>query len=208
MEFTTIQIIGYISSLIIAISMTLNSIVKFRWVNLVGATIMTGYGIAFGAIPVAVLNAFIMAADIYYLIKIYSKKEEFETLEMTSNNHYLLRFLSFHSKEIQIFFPGFTYKPENNTMSFFVLRNMSVAGIFLAHKTNEHTLRVSLDFVIPEYRDFKNGRYIYLRLKNKFIDHGITKIIADGNSKDYIKYLEKLGFNKNHDGMYEKIIAE
>ncbi|MDD2386271.1 MAG: hypothetical protein PHP52_05760 [Bacteroidales bacterium] len=207
MEFSIIQIIGYVSSIIIAISMTLNSIVKFRWVNLVGATIMAGYGFVFGAIPVGILNSFIMAADIYYLVKIYSKNEKFETLEIRSDNRYLLRFLSFHNKEIQFFFPEFNYKPEVNTISFFVLRDMLVTGIFLAHKIDVNTLCVGLDYVIPEYRDFKNGKYIYKRIINKFIESGITKIITDGNSKQYITYLEKLGFNKNQKGMYEKKIA-
>ncbi|MDD2634951.1 MAG: hypothetical protein PHW82_05570 [Bacteroidales bacterium] len=207
MELSIIEIIGYASSIIIAISMMLNSIVKFRWVNLVGATIMTGYGFALGAIPVGILNSFIMAADIYYLVKIYSKKEKFETLEIRSDNRYLLKFLSFHSKDIQYFFPGFQYKPEVNTISFFVLRDMRVTGIFLAHKTDKNTLNVGLDYVIPEYRDFKNGRYIYKRIINKFIDSGITKIVTNGNSKQYIKYLEKTGFIKNQEGMYEKKIA-
>ncbi len=206
MDLSIIEIIGYASSIIIAISMMLNSIVKFRWVNLLGATIMTGYGFALGAIPVGILNAFIMAADIYYLTLIYSQKEEFETLEIRSDNRYLLKFLSFHNKDIQLFFPEFRYKPEMNTISFFVLRNMSVTGIFLAHKIDENTLCVGLDYVIPEYRDFKNGKYIYKRIINRFIESGITKIITDGNSKQYTAYLKKLGFNKNKEGMYEKKI--
>lgn len=207
MELTTIQIIGYTASLIVAVSMTMNSIVKFRWINLVGATTMATYGFIFGAIPVGILNTFILSVDIFYLYKIYSKKETFETLEIRSDNKYLMRFLSFHDKEIQKFFPGFKYQPEMNTISFFVLRNMSVAGIFLAHKIDEHTLCVGLDYVIPAYRDFKNGRYIYLRLKKQFIGQGINKIVAAGDSHKYIKYLEKLGFHKNQDGMYEKVIA-
>jgi len=168
---------------------------------------MTTYGFVLGAIPVGILNFFIVVVDVYYLAKIYSTKETFEILEVRADNKYLTRFLDFHKKEILKFFPKFEYKSEMNTVSFFVLRNMAVAGIFLAHKQDEHTLFVGLDYVIPAYRDFKNGRYIYLRLKKDFINQGITKIVTHGDSSTYIQYLEKLGFHKNQEGMYEKSIV-
>lgn len=195
---------GYVASAIIALSMTMNSIVKFRWINLVGALSFATYGFLIDAIPVTFLNGFIALVDIYYLSKIYSKKEHFETLEVRSDNKFLIRFLKFHDKEIQKFFPGFSYKPEMNTISFFVLRNMNVAGIFLAHRENNDTLKVGLDYVVPEYRDFKNGHYIYHRLRNKFIKQGLKKVVIPVYSKKYAAYLKKMGFKKVGENLFEK----
>lgn len=195
---------GYVASAIIALSMTMNSIVKFRWINLVGALSFATYGFFINAIPVTFLNGFIALVDIYYLSKIYSKKERFETLEVRSDNKFLIRFLKFHDKEIQKFFPGFSYKPEMNTISFFVLRNMNVAGIFLAHRENNDTLKVGLDYVVPEYRDFKNGHYIYHRLRNKFIKQGLKKVVIPVYSKKYAAYLKKMGFKKAGENLFEK----
>ena len=202
----TLQIIGYIASAIIAFSMTLNSIVKFRWVNLAGALTFSIYGFLIGALPVAFLNGFIVSVDIFYLYRIYAKTELFDTLEIRGNNKYLLKFLKFHDKEIQNFFPGFSYKAEINTISFFVLRNMAVAGIFLAHKEDESILRVGLDYVIPEYRDHKNGKFIFHRLRQSFLDKGFEKVITNANSTKHIRYLKKIGFTKNKDGAFEKIL--
>lgn len=207
MELSVLQIIGYIASIIIAVSMTMNSIVKFRWINLVGATTFSTYGFIIGAYPVGLLNAFIISVDIYYLIKIYSKKESFEILEVRPENRYLIRFLEFHNTDIQKHFPGFSYQPELNTVSFFIMRDMLVAGVFLAHKEDDDTLRVGLDYVIPKYRDFKNGKYIYFRLKNRFTQSGIKRIVADGNSKTYSLYLRKQGFKETRDGFFEKEIV-
>ncbi len=207
MEVSLLQWIGYLASIIIAISMMMSSILKFRWINLIGALTFSTYGFLIGAWPVGFLNAFIALVDIYYLYSIYSKKEVFEILEVRADNRYLLRFLQFHEKEIQHFFPGFTYQPELNTVSFFVLRNMAVAGVFLAHRKEDHCLSVGLDFVLPEYRDFKNGKYIYLRLRNRFINEGFTKVIAEGKSEKYSDYLSKLGFEKNSEGLFEKSLV-
>ncbi|HNW55063.1 MAG TPA: hypothetical protein PKN21_12380 [Bacteroidales bacterium] len=207
MEISLLQWIGYFASATIAISMMMSSILKFRWINLAGALTFSTYGFLIGALPVGFLNAFIALVDIYYLYTIYSKKEVFEILEVRADNRYLLRFLQFHEKDIQHFFPGFAYQPELNTVSFFVLRNMAVAGVFLAHRKENHCLSVGLDFVLPEYRDFKNGKYIYLRLRNRFINEGFTKVIAEGRSEKYSSYLSKLGFEKNSEGLFEKALV-
>ncbi len=201
-----LQIMGYVASVIIAFSMTLNSIVKFRWVNLSGALTFSIYGFLIGAIPVGILNGFIVSVDIYYLWRIYTKKELFDTLEVREDNRYLLKFLDFHAQEINKFFPGFTYKPEMNTLSFFILRNMAVAGVFLAHKEGDDCLKVGLDFVIPEYRDFKNGKFIYHRLGQSFKDSGIKRVIAEARHKAHRKYLKKLGFKEQKPGLYEMIL--
>lgn len=196
--------IGYVASAIIALSMTMNSIVKFRWINLVGAATFACYGFLIDAYPVMVLNGFIVSVDVYYLFRIYSKKQLFDTLEVRGDNQYLLKFLKYHSTEIQKFAPGFVYRPEMNTVSFFVLRNMAVAGVFLAHREDKNTLRVGLDYVIPEYRDYKNGKFVYHRLREVFIKEDFHIVIADGGTDKHISYLKKFGFKENNKGLFEK----
>src|SRR6056297_449360 len=208
METNILEWIGFAASVIIALSMTMSSIVKFRWINFIGATTFSIYGFLIGSLPVGFLNGFIAVVDTYYLITIYGKKEVFETLEVQDDNKYLLRFLAFHHKDIQKFFPGFTYNPETNTTGFFILRNMAVAGIFLAHREDSNILRVELDYVIPEYRDFKNGKFIYLHLRKKFTQEGFDMVKASGKSKKYTRYLKKLGFNKDSKGVYFKILEK
>ena len=178
--------------------MTMSSIVKFRWVNLVGASTFATYGLLINAVPVALLNGFIVSVDIFYLIRIYGKKELFETLEIRKDNRYLIRFLEFHNKEIQKFFPGFTYKPEMNTISFFVLRNTNIAGIFLAHRDGDKILKVGLDYVVPEYRDYKNGKFIYHTLNDDFVKGGYQ----------HANYLKRLGFSNITGDLYEKLLVK
>ncbi len=200
MDINILVWIGYIGSGIIAISMMMNSIVKFRWINLLGAVTFATYGFLINAMPVIALNGFIVSVDIYFLFRIYTKSHLFDTLEVRGDNKYLLKFLNYHNEEIQKFFPGFVHKPQMNTVSFFVLRNMAVTGLFLAHKEDENTLKVGLDYVIPEYRDYKNGKYVYHRLKDRFIEDGIKKVVSKSNTPKHISYLKKLGFeNKGND---------
>jgi hypothetical protein len=196
MELNVLQSIGYAASMIIAVSMMMSSVIKFRWINITGALIFSVYGFLINAIPVCILNGIIVIVDAYYLATIYTKKDVFEILEIKAESEYLIRFLKFHDTKIQKFCPGFSYKPDMNTVSFFILRNMSVAGLFLAHRENGNVLKVGLDYVLPEYKDFKNGKYVYFNLRTNFIDAGYTSVIAEGNNQKYFTYLRKLGFSE------------
>ncbi|SMO41232.1 hypothetical protein SAMN06265379_101617 [Saccharicrinis carchari] len=208
MDIDILEWIGYAASLMIAISITMSSIVKFRILNLIGALIFSLYGFLIGALPVGFMNLFIAFVDLYFLIQIFKTKEAFEILEVRPNDNYLARYLQFNEREIQRFFPGFTYNPEWNDLSFFVLRDMQVAGLFLAHRQADNVLRVRLDYVGPKYRDFKNGRYIYSRLRKYFSEHGITMVLADAGSKNHLKYLKKIGFEEQPDGSCAKVLEK
>ena len=67
--------------------------------------------------------------------------------------------------------------------------------MFLAHRENETVLHVGLDYVLPEYKDFKNGKYVYFKLKQKFIDAGYTSVVAKGNNQNYQCYFPKCFHN-------------
>lgn len=203
MEFSTLHIIGYVASIFIAISMTMSSFVKFRIINLIGATLFFTYGMLIGALPVALLNAFIISVDIYYLYRIFSKKEAFDIMWVRNDNKYLKRFIEFYGDDIHHFFPDFRFDPEKNTHSFFILRNMAVAGVFLGRRENQNILFVGLDYVIKEFRDYKNGKFIFHRLQDKIIEDGFDKIITKGHNKHHQKYLRKLGFIEKSDGQFE-----
>lgn len=74
MEFA--EILGYIASGFVAISLMLGNILYLRWLNLIGASLSCVYGLMIEAYPVLVLNLFISVADIYYIYKIYTTKAD------------------------------------------------------------------------------------------------------------------------------------
>jgi len=196
--------IGYLASVVIAISMLMNSIQKLRWINLFGAALFSIYGFLLKAYPVGLLNGFIVAIDIYYLFKMYSTKEYFRFLEVRNDNKYLEAFIDFHLKDIRKYFPNFTFHPQKNKISLLILRNMNVAGVILAHENNDKILNVGLDFVIPEFRDQKPGRFVYKKNLYFFSKLGYETLCSKSQSKSHDKYLKKMGFIKGNLSNYEE----
>ncbi len=196
-----LSILGYAASIIVATGMMMSSIKILRWINLLGAITFSTYGFLIGALPVGILNSFIVMIDIYHLITIYTKKEYLKPLPVRGDNKLLLEFLNFYKEDIKNFFPDFYYKPEINKFSFFVLRDMSIAGLILAREYEPEILKISLDYTIPQYRDFKVGKYVYDTHIQKFKDSGYKLLIAFPSNKKQKNYFDKMGFAPtNHNG--------
>ena len=204
MTIDWLEWLGYLASLIVLISLLMSSILKLRWINLLGSTIFALYGFLIGALPVGFMNMGIAFINIYYLIKIYGSKEYFKILPIETNTEYFKYFLNFYKEEIEKFRNRTTFNIDDHVVSFFILRNMVPAGIFLASKYNEQTLEVELDFVIPEYRDFKTGNYIFGDRKDYFLEKGFSSFISFATIEQHIRYLKKVGFEERTNDKGEK----
>ncbi|MDA3854415.1 MAG: hypothetical protein PF444_09290, partial [Bacteroidales bacterium] len=155
-EINYLEWIGYIGSIIIAISLMMTSMVKLRWLNFVGALIFTIYGVAIHAFPVALVNGFITLIDVYFLFKMYTTKDYFTIQEINADNAYLDQFVHFYKEAIPKDFPNFKRGDNEGKLAFLVLRNMQVAGLFIGKKNKDNMLDIELDFATTQNRDFKS----------------------------------------------------
>lgn len=74
-----IEWIGYCASILIAISLTMTSIVPLRIINSIGCFLFVVYGIYVGVYPVAIANGVIIIINIYNLYKLYILKQNKKT---------------------------------------------------------------------------------------------------------------------------------
>lgn len=190
--------IGYLASVVVAVSLTMSSIKRLRWLNMFGSGVFAFYGFAIHAYPVGVLNLFIVFVNIYYLRQMYSAKDSFKAIKVNNNDAYLEYFIDFYSQQITNFFPSFSkdmYSEElsDSVVSVLLIRNAVVAGVFIGVREGQD-LRVVLDFVAPAYRDLKPGEFIYQKNKTMFNELGLERFKCLSTNKAHQKYLSKMGF--------------
>lgn len=65
------ELLGYSASLMIALSLSMRSLLTLRVINLTGALLFTIYGLLIGALPVAALNFYIVLVNLYYLQQMF-----------------------------------------------------------------------------------------------------------------------------------------
>lgn len=213
LNISLLEWVGYLGSVLVAVSLTMSSIVKLRWFNLVGAGIFSFYGFAIGSLPVGLLNLFIVLANIYYLIRIYNRKETFKLIPTTLKDSYLQYFLDFNNKEIQIFFPDYRQfiavdrGHAEDTVALLLLRDTQVAGVFSGIKKTED-LFIYLDYVTAPYRDLKPGEYIYKKKVNVLKDLGVKRLICEIEHSQHKEYLRKMGFIEEKSGNKSRFVKE
>ena len=200
---TLFELIGYLASIIIAISLLMKSLIRLRILNGIGALFFVVYGILIHAYPVAVLNGIIVIIDSYYLLQMLKRSDYFTLMEVSSNSTYLAYFLDFHREDIHSFFPDFSYQPEQSDLVFFVLRNTIPAGLVIIRKEGNKG-SVLLDYALKDFRDFKIGSFIFDDNADLLLGHGIDHLETYSQNPEHVRYLIQMGFENKEDNCFHK----
>lgn len=188
------ELIGYLASLLILVSMTMANIVRLRVFNLLGAITFTVYGLLINSIPVAATNAFIIGINVYYLFTMMHTQSYFKILKVSSNNEYLVFFLDFYQDDMLKYQPDIPLNITENSLNLFILRDMVPAGLVSGRSTSEGIFTVDIDYVIPRFRDFKTGKFLFRENLHFFRDEKIKEIRTFAFNRTHIDYLTKIGF--------------
>ena len=188
---------GYLASVLLAIGLIVNNDLKFRWLNAGGCLAFIIYGAVLNAIPVILTNGILLVINIFYLYKIYRRKEFFELLEFSSGGIMVDRFLSFYQADIAAFFPDFKRDQLEGNLNFVVLRDLVIANIFSASVSESGNAEVMINYTVARYRDYKVGRFIFEKEKQYLLAKGVKKILySKVTNRNHEKFLHVMGFTR------------
>lgn len=194
MEIDWVNWFGYLASLVILISLTMVSIIRLRWINFVGCVLFAIFGFMINSLPTALMNVGIAIINLYYLYNIYNTKEKFELLEEDLRSNYLKHFIEVNYEEVSKQITEEELRSQDKAL--YLLRDNNLAGIVVGERKGREFF-IKLDFVIPPYRDYKLGEYLFTENTEYFKKNNITKLIARATEQSHRIYLEKIGFKEN-----------
>lgn len=189
--------LGYLATLLLAISLLVNNDLKFRWLNLGGCIAFIIYGTVLNAIPIVLTNFILLCINAYFLFRIYNHKELFEILEFEESGKLPEKFIAFNEKDIKKYFPDFHIQEQEGNISFIVLRDLVIANVFSARILSEGIAEVMIDYTANRFRDYKVGRFIFEKEKQFLLSKGVQKLFyATVSNRQHEKFLLKMGFKK------------
>ena len=202
---TIYELIGYLGSALIVVSLTRRSILRLRLFGLAGTTTFLVYALLIEAYPIAIVNVIIIGIHVYFLRQLLSRKKEFfRVLTVRKDSRYLDYFLEFYEEQIKEEQPEFVRVPSDDNVRAFILRDLVPAGLFIGRMCPDRSIEVLLDFVIPQYRDFRIGNYLYSRRSGLFADGTCERAWSVARTKLHAEYLERMGFVPEENGTYVK----
>jgi hypothetical protein len=186
--------IGYAASLVILVSLLMTNVFRLRMINLVGSLFFALYGWLIGSWPVCVINLVIAGIDGWYLVQSLRVSAFFDLQPAESvGPEFLKRFFLYHERDLMAHAPGLTIEDLQEACTCLIFRNLLPVGVFSIRRRGPDA-DVVIDFMIPEYRDFKAGMFLYKTKRMHFKEQGIKRFHAVARHPSHPKYLQKNGF--------------
>ncbi len=190
------SIIGWGGSALVVWSLLQTRILRLRLLNLIGCVILVGFNAVVGVWPMVGMNAVLAVINVVHLWRLLRHRHddaEYQVLPVNSADAYLGYILERHQKDITRFNPGFTLAA--SPYAFLVQHGDRTVGVVLAHDAGTGRAQIDLDYVVPKYRDFTPGEFVYRR-SDVFTDQGFHQVIAPPRMRDSTPYLKNLGFHR------------
>ena len=194
------EIIGYIGSARVIVSMLMTSVVKLRVINTIGSVIFCTYALCIHSYPTAAMQVALIIINLINLHKLLNTKKEYSVVKLTGADSFPKYFLEQNGEDIKKIFPEFEQINSDDSV-YLICCHSDCAGILVGTPASENALNVSLDYTTPAYRDTSVGKFLYNKLK----DWNIQKLTAKTTIEQHEKYLLKMGFTKNAAG-FEKTL--
>lgn len=206
-----ISFLGYLAAVFLAVSLLVTRALWFRWINLLGNFTFVLYGAYIHAFPVILTNCVLFIINSVQLAKLYSRKEHFEFVQIHTGDEIVGSFLKFHRKDLAKYFPGFQFTDDAGRISFMVLRDLTIANLFVARKAAEEgTIIVEINYTVPKFRDYKVGKFIFDEGSDYLKAHSVHTIRTRSYLSEHTEFLKRMGFTstvKHGEVYFEKKIA-
>ncbi len=112
---------------------------------------------------------------------------------------FLENFLDYYKKDIFKFFPDFDPATITENNGYIILRNVVPVGLFIYEEKSDGIIEIKLDYIIPDYRDFKNASFTLSSQAELLKQRGFKTFITTSNISTHRNYLKKIGFVQNLD---------
>ena len=188
-----VELVGYVASAFVVLSFAMSSIVKIRTISLVGSVFYVAYGILIGSVPIILANATIVVFHCVALYREFSAKSGLGATPIDPAAPFLVDFLHSHLDDIHRSQPEYGERPSDT--AFVLMREGMPAGAILGTRDAD-TLHLTLDYVLPAYRDSQLGRWVYGDRASALRAHGIREVTASPTTDVHRHYLEHVGFER------------
>lgn len=182
-----VELIGYIGSLLVVISMLMTSVVRLRVINMIGSAIFTGYALAIHSYPTAALNFSLVCINGYNLVALCRGKKDYAVVPI-ADGAFLSYLWDVYGDDIAAFFPQ-ARRDAGYTRAYVVCCGATAAGIFLGMADGD-SITVAVDYTTPAYRDCSVGRCLYAYLARQHV----RELRVEDASDRHRPYLKNMGF--------------
>lgn len=194
--------LGWAGSALLIVSLLQTRVLRLRVLNTVAAVALVLFNALIEVWPMVAMNVAIIAINTVQIVRLRTAAhaEGYTLLEVDPRDEYLRHVMRVHEGDIRRYYPEFVFDPAAQTgTAVLILRGDETAGVVLLKDSNEPgTAQLTLDYVMPRYRDFTPAEYVYDR-SGWFAERGYERVVAPTGLVTDDPYLVRLGFRREGD---------
>ncbi len=206
---SALEILGWISSILVVWSLMQARVLRFRVMNLAGAALATVVNALLGIWPFAAMNGAIAVIDVYWIWRLTRERHDsdvYDVVEVGIDDAYLRHVLTLKADDVVATHPAFsvddvvgpTGKDRPTAAAarsaFLVLRGDETVGLVVVRDAGAGIGEVEVDYVTERFRDFTPGEFVYRR-SGVFALKGFTQLVADAGPGTS-DHFGKVGFTR------------
>lgn len=201
-----VEAVGWLGSLILVVSLTQTRVMRFRVLNLVACAVLVGYNAVIEVWPMVAMNVVLVGINTWVIARLVRSRHDartYDAVEMSVGEPFLARVLERHAADIATLEPTLPRDlaatvPASADHAFVVTTGDELVGVVLTRAgSSAEEQHVLLDYVLPAYRDFTPGEFVY-RSDGPFARLGTRRVVARPSASSE-KYLRALGFRFDGD---------
>ena len=193
-----LEIVGWVGSAVLVVSLLQTRVMRFRVLNTISCVLLVGYNAVLGVWPMVALNVVLVVVNLAVVVRLLRQRHDervYEAVPMSPDEPFLRRLLERHRADIARFNPDLPADlPGAARHAFVVSTGDEVVGVVLARpgeRPGEE--QVLLDYVLPPYRDFTPGEFVF-RAGGPFDALGARTVVASAGMAASERYLRAVGF--------------
>ena len=213
-----VDALGWAGSALLVYSVLQSRMLRLRVMNLAASLALVAFNAIIGVWPMVAMNAALCLINGWFAISLVRQRNRgkaFEWVGARGDDPFVARFLAHHGPAVAEFFPVARDLPAAlatvsaaDTLCALVLHGDVTVGLVVATADDGApggTWRLLVDYVIPGYRDYTAGSFIYSPA-GPFAARGARQVVAGPELASVRAYLGHAGFAPT-DGAWSRTLA-
>lgn len=194
-----LEAIGWFGSALLVVSLLQTRVMRFRALNAAASAVLIGYNAAIQVWPMVGLNTVLVGINLWIVFGLLRRRHDaraYDVVPVGVREPILAHVLERHAADIALYDATSGTALESAEHAFVVTSGDDVVGVILSRAGDAPaTEQVVLDYVLPPYRDFTPGEFVY-RAGGPFAALGATRVVASPGMLRSEKYLAAVGFRR------------
>jgi uncharacterized protein with PQ loop repeat len=194
-----LEVIGWAGSALLVFSILQTRVMRFRVLNAVACVVLIGYNAAIAVWPMVGMNVVLVAINVWIIRRLLRERHDdraYDAVPIGVDEPLLRHLLDRHAADVRAFNPDLPADVAAEAEhAFLVTTGDQVVGVVLSRAgTEPGEQQVLLDYVLPAYRDFTPGEFVF-RPGGPFATLGTRRVVASPGMAASERYLRAIGFH-------------